>query len=212
MNAVSRRCMLPAALWLAVGAAAVSVASLGLLSTERHPSPVEIGNSSVALIVAQAFFLVFLWPLFEREATRAPNRAGLGDAAIRLLALILLGVPLLLLTLRTAEMDTGAILRGQLFLLVLGIAVAALVRLPAAVLWYYPAAFLISAAVPFAAYLLREEGDVAASWAASISPLWAAGRIVSGAANWAPLTLFALLAAASSAALLVRRRGNTNHA
>ncbi len=212
MNAPVRRWMLLApVLWLAVCAAAVSAASLGLLSTARHPSPVEIENSSVTLIVAQTLFLVFLWPLFERETLRADNTVGLAEAALRLLGMILLGIPFLLLTLRTAEMATGDILRGQLFLLVLGIAVAALVRLPDAALWFYPVAFFVSAAVPFTAYLLREEGDVAASWAASVSPPWAAGRIVSGTAGWTPMVLFAFLAAASIAALLVRRHPKTNH-
>ena len=77
---------------------------------------------------------------------------------------------------------------------------------------YYPAAFFVSAALPFAAYLLREEGDVAPSWAALVSPPWAAGRIVSKAADWTPLVVFACLAAAGTAALLARKRPDTNHA
>lgn len=212
MNTLFRRWILAPVIWLAVCAAAVSVASLGVFSTARYTSPVEIQNSSVALVVAQTLFLIFLWPLFEFNAPpRTCNPAGLGEAVLRLLGLILLGVPFFLLTLRTAEMAGGAILRGQLFLFVLGIAVAAFVRLSGAAMWYYPAAFFVSAALPFVAYLLREEGDIAASWAASVSPPWAAGRIVSGTADWTPLILITILAATGVATLFVGSRRHTNH-
>ena len=185
--------------WLITCAAALSVAALGLLSVERLRSPVEIGAAPVALVVGQVFFLIILWPLFERRAVRG----GLRDALVRLASLMLLSAPLVLLTARLAEADARALVRDQALVLMLGVSVAGAVRLPRFTTWYYPVVYVISAVVPFVAYLLQEEGGVVAGWASSFSPFWAAGSVAAGAGSVVPLIVFGCVGVASLAATLI---------
>jgi len=189
--------------WLVVCAAAVCVATLEVFSVEGWRSSVEIENATVALVIGQTFFLVVIWPLFEHRARGARVLADAAGAAGRLAGMLVLTTPLLLLTLRTSEVGAGAVIRSQVLLLVIGIAVWAALRLPGATAWYYPAAFVLSAVVSFAAYLLREEGGLSPAWATPISPFWAAGAVVSGEAFLPPLIVFASLGVAAVAARLL---------
>ena len=188
-----------AMLWLAVCAGAVSAALLGLLSIDRPDkvlrSPVEIEHAFIALVAGQAFFLVFLWPLFEHPAATRAETRGLLGAVTRLTGLLLLSAPLVLVARQTSSVGAGDVLRSQALLWVGGVAVAAALRLPGARAWYYPAACFLSGVVPLAAYLLREEGELPADWAAVLSPLWATGAAAAGATSVAALILFATLAA-----------------
>ena len=194
--------------WLAVCCAAVCVAVLGLLSVERPErrwsSPVEIENAYVALAVGQTFFLVFILPLFEKRWRHSRSAGDLGSLAVRIVGLLVLSSPLVLLTLRTCETGWAAALRSQALLLLMGLTVGLAVRMPRAVSWYYPGAFLLSAAVPLAAYLLREEGGVPTGWARVVSPFWAAGSAACGGEVAGPLIFFGCLGAA---ALLLLRTG-----
>jgi hypothetical protein len=194
-----------AMLWLAVCCATTCVALLGLLSVERLPSPVEIESAYPALVVGQAFFLVFLWPLFERPGRRGGE--GAWGAAARLLGLFLLSAPLIVVALRTSETGLPAVIRSQLLVLLIGVTVAAVIRLPGSVSWYYPAAFLLSAVVPLAAYLLYEEGGVSTAWAAAISPFWASGSVAAGGGFMPPLAVFACLGCGALGALAFVRLG-----
>lgn len=198
------RCGAAVVAWLATCCAAVSVALLGLLSVEGLTSAVEIGNSFIALVVGQALFMVFVWPLFERRVAD-DGENGLPGLAVRLLALLALSLPLVLLTLRTAEVRVGSIMWSQVLVFVMGLASGAAVRLPRSVSWYMPSAFLLTAVVPLAAYMLIEEGGVSTGWAVGISPLWAAGAVASGAALLVPLLVFAGLGAAAWLPLLLVR-------
>jgi hypothetical protein len=188
-----------AAAWLVTCAAALSVAVLGLLSVERLRSPVEIGAAPVALVVGQVFFLIVLWPLFERRAAQR----DLAGALARLASLLLLSAPLVVLAARLAEVDAWALVRSQVLVLMLGVTAAGAVRLPRFVTWYYPTVFLLSAVVPFAAYLLYQEGRVATGWAEPVSPLWAAGNVAAGMGSAAPLIVFGCVGVASIVAALL---------
>jgi len=197
-----------AMLWLALCAAAISVAMLGVLSVERERSAVDIENSYAALVVGQTFFLVFLWPLFERRALNGPATHQIAGSLTRLAGLLILSVPFILLALRVSETPAAWVIRSQALLLFIGVAAAAAVRLPGAVAWYYPAAFVLSALVPLAAYLLREEGRVPTAWAAAVSPFRASGGAAAGLEAAAPFIVFGALAAVTLAAVLFfRSRG-----
>ncbi len=192
-----------AMVWLAVCSAAVCVALLGVLSVERLRSPVEVEASYVALVVGQVFFLVFLWPLFERRHVEG-RFCGVAAACARLVGMLLLSAPLVLVTLRTAEADFADVTGSQLVVLFIGMSGGALIRLPGARRWYYPGAYFVSAAVPLAAYLLYEEGGHSPCWAAAVCPFWAAGGVASGAPLLAPLLVFGCLACGAVFGLLWR--------
>jgi len=202
-----RRWAAAAVLWLAVCAAAAAVAVLGVLSVERLRSPVEIDSAYVALVVAEAFFLVFLWPFFERRAGGESFGEVVAGAAARLVGLLFLATPLIVLATRLCETPPLAVVRSQAMVFLIGVAVAVAVRLPGAVLWYLPAAFLLSAGVPFASYLLREECGIPVAWAATLSPLWASGAAAAGSPSHASFIVFACLGAGALLALALSRRG-----
>lgn len=196
-----RRCAVAAAAWLVTCCAAVCVSALGILSVGDLHSPVEIENSYVALVVAQAIFLVFIWPLFESRGGSGRD-GGLLGLCVRLVVLFVLSLPLLLLTLRTREVGLGAVVWSQVLVFLIGVTAGVAVRLPGAASWYVPCAFLLSAVVPLAAYMLLEEGQVSAAWAGAVSPLWAAGAVASGGGRLAPLLVFACLGAGVSLVFL----------
>ena len=190
--------------WLGTCCTAVCVSILGALSVDGSISAVEIETSFVTLVVGQALFVVFVWPLFElRVASDGKN--DLPGLAGRLLALLALSLPLVLLTLRTAEVRAWPVVWSQVLIFVMGLASGVAVRLPRSVSWYMPSAFCLSAVVPLAAYMLIEEGGVSVRWAIGISPLWAAGAVASGAALLAPLLVFAGLGAAAWVSLRLVR-------
>ena len=201
---IVRRYGAAAVAWLATCCAAVCVSMLGTLSIGDSISSAEIETSFIALVVGQALFMVFVWPLFERRVAN-DGENDLPGLGARLLALLALSLPLVLLTLRTAEVRAGSVVWSQVLIFVMGLASGVAVRLPRSVSWYMPSAFLLSAVVPLAAYLLVEEGGVSAGWAVGVSPLWAAGAVASGAALLVPLLVFAGLGAAAGLSLLLAR-------
>jgi len=180
--------------WLAVCGFALAGAFLGLLSSTRHKSFFDIENSYRSLVMAQVFFIYFLWPLFE-------SKKQLYGSLIRLLGLVVAAVPLVVIALMTQEVSRLSVVLSQLFILVLGVSVAAALRLPRARAWYYPAALLVAAGVPFIAYLLYEQSGASTTWAAVISPFWAALSTIGGANL--PLVFHACLAAALVAGALI---------
>ena len=195
-----------AMLWLVVAAAAVCIALLGLLSVRRLTSPVEIENAYVALVVAQAFFLLMLWPLFEHRAPHAPLGRSLAEMLTRLAGLMLLALPLVAVTSRTTQLSTGQILRSQALLMTLGAAVGVALRLPGARIWYYPAAYLLSAGVPFIAWVLYETGGpTPLAWASALCPVWACGAAAAGTRALLPTAVFAGLALLGLAWLALAR-------
>ncbi|MFH1731653.1 MAG: hypothetical protein ABIF82_08390 [Planctomycetota bacterium] len=199
-----RRCAVAAAAWLVTCCAAVCVAALGILSVGKLRSAVEIESSYVALVVAQAVFLVFIWPLFESRGASGRD-GGLPGLCVRLAVLFVLSLPLLLLTLRTREIGLGAVVWSQVLVFLMGVTAGVAVRLPGAVSWYMPCAFLLSAVVPLAAYMLFEEGRVSAVWAGAVSPPWAAAAVASGGGRLAPLLIFACLGVGVSLVFLRAR-------
>lgn len=199
-----RRYVAAAAVWLAICCAAVCAATLGVLSVEDTVSPVEIEGAFMALVVGQALFMIFLWPLFERRLA-SDGENGLPGLLIRLATLLILSLPLALLTLRTSEVRAAPLVWSQVLILLMGAMSGMAVRLPRSVSWYLPSAFLLSAVVPLAAYLLIEEAGGSAAWAVAVSPVWAAGAVASGAAGTAPLLVFACLGAAAWVSRLLVR-------
>ncbi len=192
-----RRVIAEAAVWLLCCAGAVCVAVLGLLSVGRLRSPVEIGRSFPALVVAQAFFLFLIWPIFWGAAEPegdSPVRAAIGLLA-RLVGLLVLAAPIVVVAMRTADVTAGQVLWSQAFVFLLGVTAGAGCRLPGAKLWYYPAALFLAGIVPFLAYLLREEGDLSMRWAGLISPVWAAGSVAAGGEVLWRMAVFGGLAA-----------------
>jgi len=168
---------------------------LGVFSTARLHSVVEIEHAYTALLFGQIFFLVFLGPLFERRPADVP-----GAGAIRLVGLWLLSAPLVFLALRTSTVAPGNLIRSQLLVLLVGAAAGAAVRLPRSQVWYYPAAFLLAVVLPFVQYLMIDVAEASLGGAAaSVSPFWAALCVVSGRLELAPLFVFAGLAAGALA-------------
>jgi len=174
-----------------------------VLSAEGRRLHVGPENATAALVIGQVLFLVAIWPLFEHRARRAGMLADAAGAAGRLVGMLVLAAPLLLLTVRTCDVGAGAVVGSQVLLLAVGIAVWAALRLPGALCWYYPGAFMLSAVVPFAAYLLLEECGLSPAWAAAVSPFWSAGAVVSGAPLVPPLVFFASLGVVAVAARLL---------
>jgi len=194
-----------AALWLLVCAGFVAAALTGILSVPRLRSQVEIENAYVVLVIGQTLFLVALWPLFERRAPMQRTAVTAGLSVLRLAGLLILSAPFILLTLRVSDVAATTVARSQAFLLLLGVSVGAAIRLPAANFWYYPAAFLLSAAVPFTAYVLLEMGNISAKWASVVSPFWAAGMLAAEASTVLPLLVYGGLAVVLLAVLLIIR-------
>ncbi len=187
--------------WLATCGAAVGLALLGLLSVGSERSSVEIENAYAALVVGQALFVVFVWPLFERPRSDA-ERDGLAGLCVRLAALFVLSLPFVILALTTRAVDVTVVVWSQALVMLMGLAAGSAIRLPSAETWYLPSAFVLSAVLPLAAYLLLEEGRVPAGWGAAVSPLWAAGAVASGGERLVPLVVFACLGAVLAAARL----------
>ena len=196
--------------WLVTCCAAVCVSDLGLLSVGPTRSGVEIENAYAVLVVGQALFVVFVWPLFDRP--RRGGGGGLAGAFIRLIALLVLAVPFVLIAARTQVVGVGTIVRSQALVLLLGFSAGVAIRLPDAVSWYLPSVFGLSAVVPFTAYLLLEEGGVPPGWGEAVSPLWAAGSAASGGGRWLPLVVFAGLGVALTTVRMVVGRVGPNHA
>ncbi len=211
-----RRIIAEAAVWLLFCAGAVCVAVLGLLSVGRLRSPVEIGRSYPALVVAQAFFLFLVWPIFRGAGEpegEPPGRSVLGLLA-RLVGLLVLAAPIAVVAMRTADVTAGQVLWSQAFVFLLGVVAGAGCRLPGAKLWYYPAALFLAGIAPFLAYLLREEGDLSMRWAGLISPIWAAGSVAAGGEVLWRMVVFGGLAAAAVLVWLwrLRRTAGPDHA
>ena len=127
MSADDNRAMLgrwlkTAAVWVVVCAGSVCAALLGVLSVERLRSPVDIQNAYVVLVIAQTFFMIFLWPLFVRAGSW-------WNTAVQLVALFALAVPLILVTLRTSDVRMGSVLGSQALVLLFGVTAAAAIRM-----------------------------------------------------------------------------------
>jgi hypothetical protein len=148
--------------------------------------------------------MVFVWPLFERRVADDGENDLLG-LAVRLLALLALSLPLVLITLRTAEIRVASVVWSQALIFVMGLASGVAMRLPRSLSWYMPSAFLLSAVVPLAAFMLIEASRIPVGWAVGISPLWAAGAVASGAAWLVPMLVFAGLGAAACVSLRLVR-------
>lgn len=199
-----RRWVAAAVVWLVVCGGVACAAIVGLLSVKRLASPVEIENTYGALVAAQAFFLVFLWPLFERAPLDRESPArGVSGLLVRLVGLLVLAVPLVLIAVRTGDVSTAGVLWSQAFLLLVGVSAGAACRLPGAGVWYYPAAFLVAGVVPLLGYLLREEGGLSTEWAAVTSPLWAAGSLAAGGRVLWRMLVYGALAVGATAGLFV---------
>lgn len=184
--------------WLILCGAAVCAAFMGTLSSARYKSFFEIENSYRALVMAQVFFIIFLLPFFERKNNALPG------SIVRLLGLMLVAIPLVAITRLTQELVLANAVLSQLLVFVFGISVAAVMRLPNAKTWYYPAIFLIAVAGPFVAYMLYEQGRVSTEWAAIVTPFWAALSAIDGA-RW-PLVFNACLAIVLVLAAVICRR------
>jgi len=210
MSADDNRAMLgrwlkTAAVWVVVCAGSVCAALLGVLSVERLRSPVDIQNAYVVLVIAQTFFMIFLWPLFVRAGSW-------WNTAVQLVALFALAVPLILVTLRTSDVRVGSVLGSQALVLLFGVTAAAAMRMPGRRLWFYPAAFVLSAVAPLVAYASLELGGLSASWAARVSPFWAVGDVAAGGRPLVPLLIFGGLAVAMLVALRGLRLSSADHA
>lgn len=184
--------------WLIISGAVVCAAFTGALSSARHKSILEIQTSYRALVMAQVFFVIFLWPLFERK------NDGLLGSVVRLLGLMLAAIPLVIITRLTQDLAWANVALSQLLIFIFGVSVAAAVRLPSSRAWFYPATFLVVAGAPFVAYLLFEQGRMSTAWAAVITPFWAALSVMDGARL--PIGFHACIAIALVLAAVICRR------
>lgn len=213
-----------AVLWLGTN-------GLGIAAGLWSADPVRISALGLhavyaAHLSAALFFLLFIWPLLIPWAARAAETPPRGFPGAKILATHLLlfaalGAPPALLSARLAEVGTGAALRSVAVLVAAAACVTAFfARLgwngPRASALYPLAAWLVSAAGPFAYYLGREWTDADWIGLAALSPFW--GVVEPDAVTpWGPLwgvqaagygTVAALVAAAS--ALAARRVTDRN--
>jgi len=94
---------------------------------------------------------------------------------IEVAVLLLFGLPLVLIAANVTGVDAGSVLRGQVLvaaLAALGAGVAA--RFRPALPWYYLAAFWLSAAHPFWAFLGDQMGAASPRISVYLSPFWGA--------------------------------------
>lgn len=197
-----------AGLWLAVCGAAMVLALTGGLSIGQYRSPVEIENVYVALVTGEVFFVLLLWPLFEIRS--GASVGSLLRGIVHVAGLMILAAPLVVLASKTVRLEWATVARSECFVLVLGIAVGAALRLPKAASWYYPIVFVLSGVVPMMAYSLREFGGVHAVWEPELSPFWAAGRLAAGGVSGAPFLIFGAMGAAGVVAVCVRASNATS--
>lgn len=125
-----------------------------------------------ALVQAQLFFVVLLWPI--------SLPAGAPEAALaRVAALLALSLPLLLVGANVSDAGAGILLLSQ-FLVAAHAAFTAGLYAFAGVRagpWYYLGAFAASALLPLAAFLSHEFDGPDLSPLAWVSPFWGARGI-----------------------------------
>lgn len=157
------------------------------------------GSLWLAFLELRLFFVLLVWPLFARALAADALRV-----ALHLPVLLLLSFPLLLVCANVSSTPPGWVWRGELLLLGWGAFAATLFvfargRRVEAGPSYVLAVLVLSAALPWLAFLEREAGggrDL--SFLAYASPFWAAARVEGGpalaqgvAALLAALALFA---------------------
>jgi len=152
--------------------------------------PARPAGAFVAFVQVQVLFLVLAWPL-------TLGTVGVREAMGRLGALLALGLPPALVAADVSGEGAGALLRAQALAASFGAFAAALFGFagPAAGPWYYLGAFLLSAGVPFAAFLSREFGGPDLAGLSILSPAWGATRPSYGQALLFGAAALALLAA-----------------
>jgi hypothetical protein len=143
-----------------------------------------------AVLSLELFFVLLVWPLFVpsllREGVPPPM------ILIQVAALLLFGLPLLLIAANVTGVDGGSVLRGQALvaaLAALGAGMAA--RLRAALPWYFLAVFWIAAAHPFWSFLGDQMGAASPGFSVYLSPFWGAVTD-SPAPAWVQAALYGL--------------------
>jgi hypothetical protein len=152
-----------------------------------------------ALVEARVFFALLLWPLFLEPALRP------AEGLLRLGALHALTAPLVLVAANIS--DTGAADLARAEFLCAGLAALALglrsLLGESAGPAYFAGSFVVSALLPFVAFLAHESGGSDLSGLSIVSPFWAAA-----APGWgAPVLFGALALGALVAARLLKREG-----
>ncbi|HVE40761.1 MAG TPA: hypothetical protein VNM14_12785 [Planctomycetota bacterium] len=126
-----------------------------------------------AVLSLELFFVLLVWPLFVPSLLREGIPAPM--VLIEVAVLLLFGLPLVLIAANVTGVDAGSVLRGQVLvaaLAALGAGVAA--RFRPALPWYYLAAFWLSAAHPFWAFLGDQMGAASPRISVYLSPFWGA--------------------------------------
>jgi hypothetical protein len=186
-----------------------------------RPAFVSPENLFLCLIEAELFFVLVIWPPFVTTLLRPEEpgvsrmRCSLG-LLLQACLLLLLALPLALVCGGISHADAGLFLRGHLLVAVLAVFVAALFPLAHRLrrriqVWYYLGFFLLSAALPFLYFVIRERRQTGPEFLAFFSPFWAALR------PDASLVLSAIFAAAAAVLIAViartgRERLNTSPA
>ena len=167
-------------------------------------------NLFLCLMEAELFFVLVIWPLFIPSLLQAPepepSRADAGRAHVPVLqvgALFLFALPLALVCEGVSNSGISTFFRSNLQVVALGVFVAALFNLAhhlglRIAPWYFACLFLVSAAVPYAAFLLLEHGAGGASFARFLCPFWA---VLDPPAAVAQAAVFGALALARIAVL-----------
>jgi hypothetical protein len=167
-------------------------------------------NLFLCFTEAQIFFALFVWPLF------IPSIAPGGETrplVVHAGGIALLGFPLGLVCTNVSEAGAMTLLRGQFLAaavtaLVAGIYALGLRRGRRVGPWYVLGAFVVSAGLPYLAFLLYEFGPADREgfpWMVSLSPFWAGSR-VGGNGALAQAAVWAALAAALFGAARATRR------
>jgi len=193
--------------WLAFLCGAIVVALADVLPWRL--TFVRPDNLLACFTEVQLFFAFFAWPLFIPSlAARGEARPLLREAG----TLVLLGLPPALACANVSNAGAAGFLRAQALVAAAAALVAAIHALglrrgwrvgP----WYVLGAFLVSAGLPYLAFLLYEfggEGDL--PWIAALSPFWAGSR-VDGAGSLLHAAAWAALAGGLFAAARIPRRG-----
>lgn len=152
----------------------------------------------------QVFFMVLVWPLRIPALLETPEAGRSPRLIPEIVVLIVLSLPPALVCANVSDTGAGAVVRGQTLVASVGGFVAGLFALardrgwrigP----WYFLAAFALSAALPFLAFLSVQFGEGGLGFIAVANPFWGALRL-SGPGSLIQAAVFAGLAASLGAA------------
>jgi hypothetical protein len=148
----------------------------------------------IALVEAELFFVVVVWPFFMPrlilpQAAAAVKTAGPGAEShlliLQVVVLLVVALPLALVSQNLSEISAMQFLMAQVLVGLAASFVTALLDRPEGSrvrTWYFLGAFVVGALFPFVSFLGGELGGLRLGWLADASPFWAAASFRSESA------------------------------